>query len=373
MQGREFEALVEDVRLHGVREPIVLYEDAILDGRNRYRAARQAGIECPTGEWQGEDPVAFVMSLNLHRRHLDESQRAMVAANLANMPTHRPASNGKSANLPTSQDSAAKMLSVSPRSVRHAVAVKDRAEPELRAAVEQGHIAVSVAAKAAKLSAKLQREVAKRAVKGEVNAAAKAVKQETRKEREKTLGAQQLALPDKKYGVILCDNEWRFETWSEEGMDRSADNHYPTSSLDALKARDVPSIAADVCTLFMWTTVPMLVQALEVMKAWGFDYKSQMVWVKKSNPDDKAQGTGYWFRNQHEILLLGTKGEPPTPAMGTQAVSILYAPVGAHSAKPVEVLELIERYFPTLPKIELNRRGPARAGWAAWGNEHAPG
>ena len=90
----------------------------------------------------------------------------------------------------------------------------------------------------------------------------------------------------------------------------------------------------------------------------------------------KAQGTGYWFRNQHEILLLGTKGEPPTPAMGTQAVSILYAPVGAHSAKPVEVLELIERYFPTLPKIELNARN-ARQGWDRWGSDapadHASG
>jgi N6-adenosine-specific RNA methylase IME4 len=279
------------------------------------------------------------------------------------MPTHRPASNGKSANLPTSQDSAAKMLNVSPRSVRHAAAVKDKAEPELKAAVEQGHIAVSVAAKAAKLSPKLQREVAKRATKGEANAAAKAVKQETRKEREKALGAEQHALPDKKYGVILCDNEWQFETWSESGMDRSADNHYPTSTLAALKARDVASIAADDCVLFFWRTAPMSAAAHEVIEAWGFRYVSEIIWNKN------RIGTGYWSRNKHEVLMVATRGKPPAPAMGTQFDSVIDAPVGRHSEKPVVFYQLIEAYYPTLPKIELNCRGPARPGWDGWGNE----
>ena len=107
----------------------------------------------------------------------------------------------------------------------------------------------------------------------------------------------------------------------------------------------------------------MMPQAIEVMAAWGFEYKSGCVWVK-----DKA-GTGYWFKNQHELLLVGTRGKVPAPAAGSQWPSAISAPVGEHSAKPEKSWELIEAYFPTLPKIELNRRGPPRAGWDAWGNE----
>jgi N6-adenosine-specific RNA methylase IME4 len=107
----------------------------------------------------------------------------------------------------------------------------------------------------------------------------------------------------------------------------------------------------------------MLPQALEVMEAWGFKYVSGCVWVK-----DRV-GTGYWFRNRHELLLVGRKGNIPAPAAGTQWSSVIEAPVGEHSEKPERVLEMIEAYYPTLPKIELNRRGPARAGWDAWGNE----
>jgi N6-adenosine-specific RNA methylase IME4 len=142
-----------------------------------------------------------------------------------------------------------------------------------------------------------------------------------------------------------------------------AANHYPTSSLEEIKARAVPSIADDNCVLFLWATVPMLPQALEVMAAWGFEYKSACTWVK-----DKV-GTGYWFRNQTEVLLVGTRGEIPAPAQGTQWSSAVTAPRSAHSAKPERFHEMIEAYFPTLPKIELNRRGVPREGWDAWGNE----
>ena len=88
-------------------------------------------------------------------------------------------------------------------------------------------------------------------------------------------------------------------------MDRGGRNHYPTMSLEEIKALDVAAIAADDCVLFLWATAPMLPQALEVMAAWGFAYETQFVWVK-----DRV-GTGYWFRNRHELLLVGVKGENP--------------------------------------------------------------
>jgi N6-adenosine-specific RNA methylase IME4 len=195
-------------------------------------------------------------------------------------------------------------------------------------------------------------------------------KQQRRDNRERVLGALQHALPTRQYGVILADPEWRFEPWSRAtGLDRSADNHYPTSCTEVIAARDVPSIAARDCVLFLYATAPMLPHALLVMSAWGFDYRSHVVWDKIRASGARARGTGYWFINCHELLLVGVKGNIPAPAPGTQEQSILQGIIGAHSAKPDTFLEMIERYFPTLPKIELNRRGPARPGWDAWGNE----
>ena len=185
-----------------------------------------------------------------------------------------------------------------------------------------------------------------------------------RAEREIELARRIAALPDRKYGVILADPEWRFEPWSREtGMDRAADNHYPTSATEIIAERDVPSIAAADCVLFLWATAPMLPEALAVLQAWGFTYRSQFMWLK-----DRV-GTGYWTRNKHELLLIGTRGNVPAPAPGDQFPSVIEAPVNEHSAKPEVVLEMIEAMFPNLPKIELNRRGPPRPAWSSWGLE----
>jgi N6-adenosine-specific RNA methylase IME4 len=229
---------------------------------------------------------------------------------------------------------------------------------------------------AAKSSEKFEADVAKAkanaiaSVEGskEVIKAARKERQEEknakRAQREKELAEKQKALPNKRYGVIVADPEWQFEPWSRTtGMDRAAANHYPTSVLDAIKARDVPSISAKDCVLFLWATNPMLPHALLVMAAWGFDYKSNHVWGK-----DKA-GTGYWNREKHELLLIGTRGHIPCPSPGKQWESLIMAPRGKHSEKPECFLEMIESYFPNLPKIELNRRGAPRKGWDAWGNE----
>lgn len=131
-------------------------------------------------------------------------------------------------------------------------------------------------------------------------------------------------------------------------------------TLDEIKALKVP--AADSAVLFMWGTVPMAMQAHEVMAAWGFTYKSQIVWVKP------RPGTGYWVRNRHEVLLIGTRGNIPAPAPGDQPPSVIEAPLGRHSEKPAIFYEIIEKMFPTLPKVELFAR-KKRKDWTVWGNE----
>lgn len=198
----------------------------------------------------------------------------------------------------------------------------------------------------------------------EERAAKQKVKRKRRAARELQLAGKIRALPARKYGVIVADPEWRWEPWSRvTGMDRAADNHYPTSVTEVIAARDVPSISAKDCALFLWGTASMLEHALAVMSAWGFAYKSHYVWGK-----DRI-GLGFWSRCKHELLLIGTRGDVPCPAQGDQWPSLIIAPRRRHSEKPDCFLEMIENYFPNIPKIELNRRGKPRRGWDAWGQE----
>src|SRR5262249_15611532 len=135
VEGAEFDELVADINEHGLHEPIVVYEDKILDGRNRYRACEAAGIEPTFTVYQGDDPVSYVISLNLRRRHLDESQRAMVAAKLA---TLKLGDNQHSEGLPIGRSS--ELLNVGERTVARAREVQEHGTPELVSAVERGAV-----------------------------------------------------------------------------------------------------------------------------------------------------------------------------------------------------------------------------------------
>jgi N6-adenosine-specific RNA methylase IME4 len=151
-------------------------------------------------------------------------------------------------------------------------------------------------------------------------------------------------------------------TNEECGIERAAGNHYSTMPLDEICALPILSLASPDAALFMWTTVPHLRESFDVLVAWGFEYKTNIVWVK-----DKI-GLGYFVRNQHELLLVATRGDMPSPSPANRPPSVISAPRREHSRKPDEAYELIERMYPELPKIELFARH-ARPGWAAWGNE----
>jgi hypothetical protein len=176
--GTEFDALVTDIKASGVHEPIVVYEGKILDGRNRYRASAVAGVDCPLREYQGNDPVAYVVSLNVHRRQLDESQRAWVAANIANLEHGGDRSKTSIAVLTTER--AAKLLNVGRASVERARIVRDHGAPELKEKLAAGEVSVSAAADVARLPEKEQRDIVAKG-NGEIKKAAK-------REREKRAG-----------------------------------------------------------------------------------------------------------------------------------------------------------------------------------------
>lgn len=178
MDDKAYAELKADVAKNGVIEPVVFIGDAILDGRNRYMAARDLGVEYPRVEFTGDDPLAFVLAKNLSRRHLTESQRAMVAAKLAKMPEGRPK---KTAQIQAvSQSDAAERLSVSRASVQAAKQVQDKGAPELVKAVEAGKVSVAAAAEVAKLPKEKQKKVV---ADGTAKQAAKEQKQRAKADR----------------------------------------------------------------------------------------------------------------------------------------------------------------------------------------------
>ncbi len=366
IEGTEFDDLVADIRTHGVREAIWIYEGKILDGRNRYRASLAADVDVgPMHEYLGDDPAAFVISLNLKRRHLNESQRAMVAAKLANLEDGQRADQVEGTPI----GAASELLNVGRRSVERAKVVQRDAAPELQRAVEQGKVSVSAAADVATKPKEEQREIVARGEK-EILQAAKTIRaeravasRETRLDNLAEISNGNAELDtSQRYPIIYADPPWRYENPPMGGTNRSIENHYPTMTLEEICAMKVADLATDDAMLYLWATAPKLVECMEVIKAWGFEYRTNLVW-------DKVDiGMGYHARNQHEILLVAKRGNIPPPQAGKQPSSVHREKRAEHSAKPQFYYEMIEGAYPQLPKIELFCRSP-RDGWSVWGNQ----
>jgi len=178
-----------------------------------------------------------------------------------------------------------------------------------------------------------------------------------KKRREKEALPTQ-SIPEGFYNIIYADPPWRYDF--SETNSRAIENQYATMSLEDICSLDVP--ASQDSVLFLWATNPKLKEALEVIEAWGFTYKTNLSWVK-----DKI-GMGYWFRAQHELLLVSTKGDFKPPTESVRRSGVLESPRRKHSQKPDEVYEIIESYFPNGTYLELFSRNK-RENWIMWGNE----
>ncbi len=173
----------------------------------------------------------------------------------------------------------------------------------------------------------------------------------------------------KKYQIIYADPPWEYEKelqWPDKSIYPLA-HFYPTMKLDDIKAIQVP--AEKDSWLILWTTVPKLIEGIEVLAEWGFQYRSSAIW-------DKGNGLGYFFRIYHEILLIGRRGNPPNPIYSE--ASVFVAERKAHSQKPECVRNWINKAFPDLAKVEMFARGDRKKdlfgdnrfdGWDVWGNE----
>lgn len=343
----EATALREDIAARGIQVPLeITAAGVVLDGRMRHRAALDLGLEAvPVRIVEPPDEVEYMLLAALRRRHLKPSQRAALALELSEYQAGaEQAALRRKANLRNStvdvavlphragrsRDHAARLAGVSPRLVQHAITVRER-DPALNEQVRAGQVTLE-----------------------------RAVQQIERQERYAAIGPTR-QLPEGAVDLIYADPPWQLGSPSSAN---SPEQHYPTLPTAEIAALEVP--AAENAVLFIWVVNGLIPEALEVIRAWGFSYKTSAVWVKPSI------GLGNYFRNRHEELFLAIRGKYPLPPPECRPDSVIEARRGRHSEKPVCVYELIERMYPHAQRrLELFARGNARPGWTTWGNEAA--
>jgi N6-adenosine-specific RNA methylase IME4 len=224
-------------------------------------------------------------------------------------------------------------MNVSRRGVQLAKQVLQEASPEIVAKIDAGELAVSQYARCF-----------------------------TRRKKMKEIseGNKSLDGNEKKYSVIYADPPWKYDFSFSDS--RAIEEHYPTMELEEIMALPVCDLSAEHSIIFLWCPSAFTMKAGKVMEAWGFEYRTQMVWVKPSI------GPGQWVRQQHELLLIGVKGKIPTPEGSDRPASVIVAPREEHSKKPDIVYDLIEKMYPELDRIELFAR-QQHPGWDVWGNQ----
>jgi N6-adenosine-specific RNA methylase IME4 len=348
MMEPELAQLVADIWKNGLVKPIVMYENKILDGRNRYRACLSACVMPRFEDYGGDDPVGYVISHNVLRRQMNESQRA-AAATMHESVTHggdRRSDQDAKSHLGRAQ--LAEKFNVSERSIASAKRVRVEL-PALFPLARRGQLAVSFAEKATRLPPNKKQEIAEMAKAGDIEGVRRTINEHrTRFSQE---GDKQ-PLTTEKGDVVVAYFEKLFEEATKEAACKKKLSE--ASKLKIIEKR-VASVAADGCLMFVWTTPVRLAQTLNAISSWGFQYRD--VWAK-----DSAEG-GSWHRLEHELLLVAQRGNAPEPAQSWP--SIVSVPVSEGSTNFATFLELIGQSFPTARIIELCSVETTRSGWVA--------
>jgi len=178
-----------------------------------------------------------------------------------------------------------------------------------------------------------------------------------------------LPLPEKKYSIIYADPPWRYSGGKGINSKKWGNSlsSYECMNLKELKSLPVEDIASDNSSLFMWVTLPMIKEGLELMSSWKFTYKTTaFVWNKTYKKGNPYCGMGYWTRSGCEICILGFRGKMERERK--DVYQVISSPVTQHSKKPDEIRDRIVRLMGDLPRIELFARHKIK-GWDSWGNE----
>lgn len=363
MSGEEFDELKADIKQNGLLEPIWLHPDGcIIDGRNRHRACLDTGVEPKFKTWDSEGSlVQFVISLNLRRRHLTSSQKAMVAIDILPMLEVEARERQRLAGELYGElhpKKSQELEEISPQALE-----TEKRQPQAR------EIAASIVGTNEKYVSDAKRivekspELAKKVRDGKVSIA-KAKREITKDERVNNPPAPIAG----EYRVWYADPPWHYGNSgviSENGDNYGrAERHYPTMTIGELCAmgEDIKKASESNAVLFMWVTSPLLEDSFKVINAWGFKYKSSFVW------DKVKHNFAHYNSMRHEFLLVCTRGSctPDSNKLIDSVQSIERS--DKHSQKPEEFRDIIDTLYAHGNRIELFARSQHN-GWDTWGNE----
>lgn len=367
MGDDEYQALVRDIENNGLLEAVWLYEGKIIDGRNRYRACLELRITPQFRTWQGSgSPLAFVISLNLNRRHLTSSQKAVVALEVEKHLAHEARQqqgrrsdllqkSAKSLRPLHAAEEAGKLVGTNRQYVITAKQIHKSA-PELLETVRSGKLTIPEARQLSRLPADQRESIQSLVEQG----GAKNIKEGMRKVRlaGQVQAIEKMVLPKGKYHVLVADPPWPYTKRSGDTTHRGT-IPYPAMTLADIEALDVGSLAHEDCILWLWTTNAFMAEAHQVAQRWGFEVKTVLTWAKD------RMGLGDWLRGQTEHCLLAVKGRPVVTL--SNQTTLLHGRVGEHSQKPEEFYRLVESLCPG-SKCELFARR-RQEGWHTFGAE----
>lgn len=349
MSEDEYQKLKADIQSNGFDEslPVILHENKILDGRNRYKACKELGIKPTYITFSGNDPLSYVVRTNLHRRHLQPGQLAFVALDIEKHFAEKAKENKIKAGEQYGREKVDKPFQFFEKPIEEIKPIHAAKEAAKQIGVNVQYISD------AKMIQKEAPELAKQIIAGSMTIP------EAKREIKKKANYESKKTPKPftgKYQVIYADPPW---SYNNSGFTQSAASQYPTMAIDEICELHVSDIADNDAVLFLWATSPLLPDALKVIIAWGFEYKASIIWVK-----DKAPGMGWWVNTKHEILLIASKSNNhPLEKFD----SVVEESVTRHSKKPSVFYNMIEKMY-TGAKIELFAR-EKRDGWEVWGNE----
>lgn len=349
IHGKEFVELKQDIKANGLIEPIWMYGGKILDGRNRFRACQEVGVNPEFREYNGSEPASFVWSLNGPRRHLDSGQKAAIAVDmlphLEKEARARMAEGGQGKEIipdldrGQARDKAAEMVGTNPRYVSDAKKIKED-QPEVFEQIKSGEKSLMQA-------------------KREIREEKRELRREENRQKVAEVDAPDQLLGAAKFPTIIIDPPW---DWADEGdinqMGRAKPD-YATLSIDQLAALPVGELADDDCHLYLWITNRSLPKGFRLLDAWGFRYVTCVTWVKPSF------GMGNYFRGQTEHLLFGVRGSQMLKRKDVGTVFHSARGDGGHSSKPEAFYDLVESCSPG-PYLEMFSRTD-RNDWTHWG------
>lgn len=354
LSSEEIGGLKNSILTEGCRDALVVWNGIIIDGHNRYKICQEHDIPFEIVERSfdsREEAKEWIIRNQLSRRNLNAYQYGRLALQLEEtVRTRAKEQQGTrtdiSATLPKSLEpidtrlELARAAGIGERTMGKIMKIEKQAPEDVKQQAERGDISVNRAYQLVRNQERRQERV----------------------EKIQTLSKEPATdlLSIGKFPVLYADPPWQYEFC--KSVDREIENQYPTMSLEDIKSLPVGDVATEDSVLFLWCPAPKVEEALAVMNAWGFTYKTNFVWVK-----DRI-GMGMYCRMRHELLLIGTQGNIPIPEPAARSDSIIESPREMHSKKPDKVYEIIERLYPEYSRIELFARN-TRMNWEVWGNE----